>query len=134
MACFAAFALAFSLTGSGQAAPRYWVGTSGSWATLANWSTNPNNPTPSPTAVPGGSDDLFFNISSANANTVIDLNAARAAESLNFTSQGTIQFRGNTSGTTARVLTVSPRGITMAPGAGAVTIGSGGGNVNLSFS
>jgi len=134
VACFAAFALALSLTGSGQAAQRYWVGTSGSWATLTNWSTDPNNPTPNPTAVPGGSDDLFFNISSANANTVIDLNAARAAESLNFTSQGTIQFRGNTAGTTARVLTVSPRGITMAPGAGAVTIGSGGGNVNLSFS
>jgi autotransporter-associated beta strand protein len=101
---------------------------------LTNWSTDPATPTPNPTAAPGGSDDLFFNISSANVNTVIELNAARAAESLNFTSQGTTQFRGNTAGTTARVLTVSPRGITMAPGAGAVTIGSGSGNVNLSFS
>ena len=134
LARFAALAVIICLAGSAQAAQRYWVGTSGSWATLTNWSTDPATPTPNPTAAPGGSDDLFFNISSANVNTVIELNAARAAESLNFTSQGTTQFRGNTAGTTARVLTVSPRGITMAPGAGAVTIGSGSGNVNLSFS
>jgi fibronectin-binding autotransporter adhesin len=132
---FAALALGLCLflaSGAG-AADRYWVGTSGSWATLSNWSTNPDNPTPNPAAIPNF-DDLFFNISSVNGNTVIDLNAARGAESLNFTNTGSTQFRGNSSGTTARTLTISPRGITMAPGAGAVTIGAGNGSVNLSFS
>ena len=132
LARFAALAVMIGLAGSAQAADRYWVGTSGSWATLTNWSTDPDNPTPNPAAVPN-LDDSYFNISSGSGDTVIDLNNNRNAESLNFTNTGTTQFRGNSSGTTARVLTISPRGITMAPGAGAVTIGSGGGNVNLSF-
>lgn len=111
--------------GVAHAADRYWVGTSGSWATLTNWSTDPDNTTPNPGAIPGGSDDLFFNISTGNGNTIIDLGTSnRNAESLRINNTGTTGFRANASASaTARTLSINPRGITMAPGAGVVTFG-----------
>jgi autotransporter-associated beta strand protein len=92
---------------------------------LTNWSTDPDNTTPNPGAIPGGSDDLFFNISTGNGNTIIDLGTSnRNAESLRINNTGTTGFRANASASaTARTLSINPRGITMAPGAGVVTFG-----------
>jgi len=120
------------LAGSVGAQNFYWDGIDGSWGTASLWSLDPDNPTPDPDAFPAGK-DVFFNISSGNGDTLIDLNGNRVADSLNFTNTGQTAFRGNSAGTTARTLTIGPRGITVAPGAGRVTIGSGNGAVNLTF-
>jgi fibronectin-binding autotransporter adhesin len=120
------------LAGSVGAQNFYWDGIDGSWGTASLWSLDPDNPTPNPDAFPAGK-DVFFNISSGNGDTLIDLNGNRVADSLNFTNTGQTAFRGNSAGTTARTLTIGPRGITVAPGAGRVTIGSGNGAVNLTF-
>ena len=122
----AAMCCAFGCIAGGvaHAADRYWVGTSGPWATLSNWSTDPVNSTPNPGTIPGGSDDLYFNISTGNVGTTIDLASNRNAESLSFTNTFTTGFRANASASaTARTLSINPRGITMAPGAGVVTFG-----------
>ena len=124
---FFATAISFTLALAGgihaTAAPIYWDGVSGtaSWGLTGNWSTSSSATTPNPAAVPGASDDVIFNISTANNNTTITLNDNRAAQSLTFVNTGSTIFRGNTSGTTtARTLTTGTGGITAAPGAGAV--------------
>jgi hypothetical protein len=124
---FVAAAISFTLALAGgmhaTAATIYWEGVSGtaSWGLTGNWSTSSSATTPNPAAVPGASDDVIFNISTANNNTTITLNDNRAAQSLTFVNTGSTIFRGNTSGTTtARTLTTGTGGITAAPGAGAV--------------
>jgi autotransporter-associated beta strand protein len=126
VACAAPFA---------HAATIYWDGTgTATWNSTSNWSTASNATTPNPAAIPNSSDDVIFNISTVNANTLIDLGGDRAALSLTFNNTGTTQFRGNASGTTARTLTIGTGGITLAAGAGAVTISTGSnGTVNLTL-
>ncbi len=114
--------LAFALPASAQTT-NYWDGPSGSWGTVANWSTDPNNSTPNPVAVPGNTVDVVFNISSASQNTNVTLDATRSALSLTFNNTGTTLLRGNSAVTTARILTLGSGGITLNSGAGAVTIG-----------
>ncbi|MCX6980153.1 MAG: hypothetical protein NTV08_05290 [Verrucomicrobia bacterium] len=106
-----------------SAATIYWDGAaSASWGLAANWSTASGAITPDPGAFPGALDDLIFNISTANIGTLIYLDGNQLAKSLTFNNTGTTTFNGNTSGTTVRTLTITD-GITMASGAGTVTIG-----------
>ncbi len=111
------------------AAPIYWDGTGtnpGSWDDLDNWSTDPGNSTSSPSSKPGNLDDVFFNVTSANAsNRLIHLNGlAQAAKSLTFSSTGTTDLNNaSTPSATATNLSLGSGGLTVSSGAGAVRIG-----------
>lgn len=111
------------------AAPIYWDGTGtnlGSWDDLDNWSTDPGNSTSSPSLKPGNLDDVFFNVTSANAsNQVIHLNGlAQAAKSLTFNSTGTTDLNNaSTPSATATNLSLGNGGLTVSANVGAVRIG-----------
>ena len=81
-------------------------------------------PRPILESAPGASDDTIFNRTGQNGNISVRLDADQAALSLTFTSTGTTTITGNTSGTTARQLTLGTGGITVNSGAGAVGIGT----------
>jgi hypothetical protein len=123
LSCAAIFAAASFIAGhSAQAAPIYWDGTAATWTTLSGWSTVAGADTPDPVAIPGSADDAIFNITTVNTNQVIGMGGAnQEALSLAFNSTGTVAI-GNTGGN--RDLTIGGGGITMASGAGAVTIGN----------
>lgn len=117
---------------SAHAATLYWDGTSASWNTNTNWSTDSAADTPDPTTVPGALDDAVFNISTVNGAETITLDANQAIYSMLFNNTGTTALTG---GGTARTLSLGTGGITVASGAGAVTLGSGvaGDNVLLNL-
>lgn len=103
----------------------YWDGGNNlSWNTASNWTTVPGAATPDPVSVPGALDDAIFNRTGQNGNIAVRLDADQAALSLTFNSAGTTTIVGNTSGTTARQLTLGTGGITVNSGAGAVGIGT----------
>ena len=109
-----------------QAAIIAWDGTNASWNTTTNWSTSSSATTPDPAAVPGALDDVIFNNTAANGNETVTLDANQSAKSLTFNNTGTTTL---TAGGTARTLTFGTGGlsggITVASGAGAVTLGDG---------
>ena len=111
------------------AADRWWDGGTGNWSGgssgLTKWSTVSNATTPDPTGAPGINDDLFFNITTANASasTVSFANGARSAKSLTFDTSGSSVFRAGGSSSVNQTLTLGAGGITVNSGAGAVTIG-----------
>ncbi len=111
----------------------YWDGITGSWTLVGNWSTDPNNPTPDPSAVPGAADSATFNISTVNGPETIDLGANQSISALIFNNTGTTTLQG---GGSNRTLTLGTGGITVNSGAGAVTIGSatGGQQVPIAIS
>jgi autotransporter-associated beta strand protein len=110
---------------SARGADRWWDGGTSTWTTTSAWSTVSNANTPNPGSAPGGSDNLFFNITTNNtANNVIShSNGNRAALSITISSSGTTNFRAGGSDTAASTLTIGSGGITVNSGAGAVTIG-----------
>lgn len=111
---------------SAQATTIVWDGTDASWNTNTNWSTALGSTTPDPAAVPGALDDVIFNNTATNGNETVTLDANQAAKSLTFNNTGTTAL---TAGGTARTLTFGTGGlsvgITVASGAGAVTMGDG---------
>ncbi len=121
--------VAFITTQSASAANIWWDGGTANWSGgssgLTGWSTVSNATTPDPTATPGASDDLFFNITTNNAanNVVSFANSNRAARSFTFNTSGTTNFRGGGASTVNINLTVGTGGITINENAGAVTIG-----------
>ncbi len=100
------------LLGFGQAAfaQSTWnmTGTNG-WNTAGNWN---------PSSVPDSTGTAVF--SASNSNQWITLNADQAALGLIFNNTGTTIFRANSSGATARKLTLGTGGITIASTAGNV--------------
>jgi len=114
---------------SAQATVIYWDGTGTGWDTKGNWSTSSTAATPDPSAVPGSADDVNFNISGVN-NQTVNLNAAQSAKSLTFAgTAGTTTLQGG--GTANQTLTLAAGGITVNSGAGATTIGSSTANQNV---
>ena len=118
-------AVVLGLAGSAKAATIYWNGISNAapgaaWATLADWSTDPNVITP-PASVPTNTDDVMFNMTPSNSTplTRLYLDSDRSVNSLTYNSLGGIQIFGNSSGTTPRTLNLGAGGITINPGAGA---------------
>ena len=111
----------------------YWNGVNDgatSWENILNWSQDSGATSPNPAANewPKSDDDVFFNITSANAtNQTIHLNAAaQAANSLTFNSTGTtLIYRAATTSTSTTALTVGTGGLKVNSGAGHVSIGSG---------
>jgi fibronectin-binding autotransporter adhesin len=112
---------ALALSNVGRSADIYWDGITGGWDVVTNWSTASGATTPDPAAVPGASDTAIFNITTANGDETISLNAAQAALGLVFNNTGTTLLQG---GGTNRVLTLGTGGIVVNAGAGAATIGS----------
>ena len=117
-----ATAITSSLCLSYAHATTYWDGTSASWNSAANWSTASGATTPDPGAVP--TDDLVFNITTANGAETITLDNAQSATGLTFDNTGSTAIEGNSALTTARVLTLGTGGLTLGASAGAVTLGS----------
>lgn len=101
---------------------KYWNGLGTSWNSIANWSTVSTATTPGPTVIPGHSDNVTFNITTANGPESITLDANQTALSLTFNNTGSTTLLG---GGLARTLTLGTGGITIASSAGAVTLGDG---------
>src|SRR5262249_10028368 len=101
--------------GAVRSATIYWDGAAGpaAWGTAANWATASGATPPDAAAARGASDDAIFNITTANGATINGLGANQLAQSLTFNNTGTTAIRGNTSGTTARVLTLGSGGMTL---------------------
>ena len=98
-----------------------WDGVSGPWGTAANWSTSPDAATPNPANAPASNDLVVFNINPVDQSTIVTLGANQATAGMIFNNTGSTTFRNNDSGTTARSLTLGSAGITLQPGAGAVS-------------
>jgi fibronectin-binding autotransporter adhesin len=109
----------------------YWNGVNDgatSWENILNWSQDSGATSPNPAANewPKSDDDVFFNITSANAtNQTIHLNAAaQAPKSLTFNSTGTTDINNEAvPSATATNLSLGSGGLTLSSGAGAVRIG-----------
>jgi fibronectin-binding autotransporter adhesin len=117
-----------------NAATIYWDGASASWNTASNWTTAAGATTPDPGAAPGSSDDTIFNRTAQNGNINIALDADQASQSLTFNSTGSTTIRGNTSGTTARILSLGSGGIIKNGGSGTASFGGNVGVVNITLS
>ena len=106
------------------AATYYWDTANGSWGTGANWSNNAISGGTTGT-VPLATDSVVFNQTSVNGNKVITLDDARSITGMTFLNTGTTAIQANSSGTTARTLTIGTGGILVTGGTGAVTLGGG---------
>ncbi len=111
-----------SIVSQASAATLYWDGTSASWNTVGNWSTESSATTPDPLVVPGLLDDLIFNITTVNGAQSITLDANQFARSITFNNTDTTTLLG---GGSARTLMLGAGGITIGASAGAVTLGDG---------
>ncbi len=120
--------LAAMIAASASASPFYWnnsnntsgSGTLGVWSTAANWATDAGGTVSA--SAPTSGDDLFFNTTSLNSTAVtINVTGSIAAQSLTFNDTAALSILS--SGGTARLFDLGSGGITMAAGAGAVTIG-----------
>ncbi|MBX3741262.1 MAG: autotransporter-associated beta strand repeat-containing protein [Akkermansiaceae bacterium] len=104
-----------------RADDRYWTNSAadGNWQTAANWAEDEDGA--GAAVVPAALDDVYFSVTSLTTAQTVSLNGAPSLGSLHFTgTSGTITLQG---GGTNRTLTLAG-GITVASGAGAVTIGS----------
>ena len=91
------------------------------WGTNTVWSTDLAGTT-DPAGSPVSSDDVIFSITGA-LDGVVGMNAARAANSLTFSSSVANTLMAHTTTTTANSLTIGAGGINIDSGAGAVTFG-----------
>jgi autotransporter-associated beta strand protein len=108
----------------------YWDGSGtdpDNWTTLGNWSTSSTLATPDPLFVPNVLDDVVFSSSAASGNQTVNITTGTTvnAFSLLFNNTGTTTLQSTT--TTAATLSLRSGGLTIASGAGTVTIG----NTNL---
>ncbi|TLD72181.1 PEP-CTERM sorting domain-containing protein [Phragmitibacter flavus] len=114
--------------GPSTAATHYWDGqTSSSWNNLTNWTTDTNNATADPAAIPGTNgatsltdDQVVFNASIAIANQIATLDAALQVNQITFDSNSTtpLTIAAGTGGS----LTLGSGGILINSGAAAHTI------------
>ncbi|HEY8991339.1 MAG TPA: autotransporter-associated beta strand repeat-containing protein, partial [Luteolibacter sp.] len=111
------------LVPSANAASETWIGaTNGIWGTGTNWST---------LAAPTSSDDLtIFGPSNVAGALTVNINAAAAANSINFTDTSAVTLSNTTSGSN-QTLTLGSGGLKV--GTGAVTIGSSTANQNINI-
>ncbi|MFA4943193.1 MAG: PEP-CTERM sorting domain-containing protein [Lentisphaeria bacterium] len=113
---------------SAQAATYYWdTITTGTWETGANWSNNATSGGTTGT-VPLSTDLAVFNQSSVNGAETVNLTQDESIAGITFNNTGTTLLESDSA--TARALTVSG-GITMAAGAGAVTVGDATNTMNV---
>ncbi|MEI6654839.1 MAG: autotransporter-associated beta strand repeat-containing protein [Verrucomicrobiota bacterium] len=108
-----------------QGATIYWDGSATDWSAVGSWSSLVGATTPDPSAIPGASDIATFSISSiTNTAQTVNLNGNQSVAGLSFlgTNTAATTLLG---GGTARTLTLGSSGITIAAGAGAVTLGDG---------
>jgi hypothetical protein len=102
----------------------YWATTgTGLWTTGANWSSNATSGGPYGT-VPTDSrttHTAYFNQSSVNGDTTVELSGSRSILGMVFNNTGSTLIRASASGTQS--LSVGQGGMTVNAGAGSVTIG-----------
>ena len=107
---------------STSSAQIYWDGGTANWGATTAWSTDAGDINLDPAASPIGTDDVVFSSTAAAEESITHLNAARAANSLTFSTGFNTFLRSASSGATAWSLTINGGGVTINPGAGAVTI------------
>lgn len=110
-----------SIQVSPSAVPLYWDGSGISWNSASSWSTVSSAILPDPASVPGPSNRAAFNITPLSTAQTVNLDSDPTLDSLLFQSTGTITLQG---GGVSRAISLGSGGITLNPGAGAVTIGS----------
>ena len=104
-----------------QAATYYWNTNSDSWALGANWSDSTSGGTTG--VVPSAADNVIFNQSSVNGAEIISLNGNQSITGITFNNTGTSAIVPGTAGIiTPAILTLGTGGISIASGAGAVTL------------
>lgn len=119
-----------------RAADNYWNGNSTSWNAATSWSTSANATSPNPGAFPNAaSEAVIFSISPVNTAQTVNLNGAKTVSGVTFagTNSANTTLLGGSANSN---WTIGTGGLTMAAGAGAVTIGSvtATQNVNVLFS
>ncbi len=117
-----------------RAATLYWDGSQLNWTTVGGWSTASGAATPDPLFVPSVLDDVVFNISTLNTAQTVNITTGTTvnAFSLLFNSTGTTTLQSTT--TTAATLGLRAGGLTVASGAGTVTIGNATGPAPITLS
>jgi fibronectin-binding autotransporter adhesin len=118
----AVIAGAFAWQAPQASATNLYFTTGTAWHTAANWTTDSTGATVVGSAVPTASDLVQFNADNLTGPLTVTLNNPATALGLVFTNTGTTTLQSDT--TTSRVLTLAGSGITINPGAGAVTIGN----------
>ncbi len=110
----------------GVGAP-YWNASSTNWQSLSAWSLYSSSLNPTLSTLPGIYDTPVFNMTLSNAvNQALNLNGNVSVAGLVFNNSGTTALTGG--GTGGYSLMTGANGITLNPGAGAVTIGGPGAN------
>jgi hypothetical protein len=107
----------------------YWDGTGTSWNAVGSWGTAAGGST-DPAAVPGASDVAYF--SSLTTAQSVNLDANQAVTGLYFGAANTATTVIQAGGTN-RVLSLGTGGITIASGAGAVTLGNASSGQNVAI-
>jgi fibronectin-binding autotransporter adhesin len=109
----------------------YWDGTGTTWNDVASWSTSAIGDTPDPATIPGSGDDVVFGASTVVANQTLSLGAHQSAASIEFNNTAGLTYGMNAGGAN-RTLTIGSGGISVAAGAGSITIGSSSPGQNIS--
>ena len=119
--CVIAVLLFLACSSTASAATLYWSTTTGTWATLTNWSDDPSSGGTNPTAAPTNGDVAWFNQTGVTGSTTVRINAATAIDGLVFTNSGLTTFN---SPAATQVLSLGSGGITLEEGSGGLTISS----------
>lgn len=109
--------MVLAATGTARASTNWWDGVAGGWDAVARWSAVSTATAPDPAAVPGSADVAVFNVDGSNTAATVDMNAEQVVSGIVVRTTGRLTFRGSTSGTTERRLTVGPGGIELQTGA-----------------
>ncbi len=125
LACSNAAMLALLINSPAHATTFYWDNSSGNNASgnSTNWATTLAggiNPAQAPNSI---TDDVYFNISTFNANQIMGLNGSRVYLGITFNSTGTTNIENHTTNGLSNTLTIGSDGITVNNGAGAVSLG-----------
>lgn len=124
-----------SLPGVADAATWWWdTTTTGLWTNGANWSNNATSGGTTGTVPTNNTttDNVVFNQSSVNGDTIVQLNADRSIRGIVIANTGSTALQSDS--TAARLLTLGADGIVVNAGAGAVTIGAGSNPLNMAVS
>jgi fibronectin-binding autotransporter adhesin len=108
--------------------------TTGLWTDGANWSNDATSGGTTGT-VPANStttDNVVFNQSSVNGDTIVQLSADRSIRGIVIANTGSTTLESDSA--TARLLTLGADGIVVNAGAGAVTVGTGTNPLNMAVS
>jgi autotransporter-associated beta strand protein len=120
-----AAALIIGLAAPARAATWYWdTTTTGTWATLGNWSDNPTSGGTAPTSAPTTGDTAVFNQSTVTGSTTVRIGSSTSIDGLVFRNSGLTTIGIPPSPHPPQVLSIGSGGITIEEGSGGLTLSS----------